>query len=168
MLDGLDGRIAAVLDGGPCAVGLESTIVDLSGAAPVLLRAGGVTLEALRAVIPEILAEAHDDEAAPRSPGRMLSHYAPDLPLRLNATDVGPTEALLAFGPPLPGAALVYNLSERGDLANAAARLFAGLRRLDAEGRALGLTGIAAMAIPSEALGRAINDRLARAAVRLG
>jgi L-threonylcarbamoyladenylate synthase len=164
VLDGLDGRIAAVIDGGPCAVGLESTVVDLAASAPTLLRAGGITLEALRGIIPEI---AETTEAgAPRSPGRLLSHYAPDLPLRLNATVAESTEALLAFGPPVRGAALVFNLSESGDLTQAAARLFAGLRFLDAEGRARGLTGIAAMPVPNAELGCAINDRLARAAHR--
>jgi L-threonylcarbamoyladenylate synthase len=166
VMDGLDGRIAAVIDGDACAVGLESTVVDLSGDRPTLLRAGGLTLEALRAVAPEIAAGSGHDEAAPRSPGQLLSHYAPDLPLRLNATAVGEAEALLALGSPLPGAALVFNLSETGDLSQAAARLFAGLRLLDAQGRARGLRGIAAMAIPQNGLGVAINDRLTRAASR--
>jgi L-threonylcarbamoyladenylate synthase len=164
VLDGLDGRIAAVIDGGACAVGLESTVIDLSGRRPTLLRAGGITLEALQAVAPEITAGDSHDAAAPRSPGQLLSHYAPDLPLRLNAAAVGETEALLAFGAPLPGAALVFNLSETGDLAEAAARLFAGLRWLDAQGRARGLTAIAAMEIPRAGLGLAIQDRLSRAA----
>jgi L-threonylcarbamoyladenylate synthase len=166
VLDGLDGRIAAVIDGGACAVGLESTVVDLSGIRPTLLRAGGITLDALRDVVPEIAPAAPLDAAAPRSPGQLLSHYAPDLPLRLNATEVAATEALLAFGPPLPGAALVFNLSEGGDLVEAAARLFAGLRWLDAQKRAEGLRGIAAMAVPEVGLGVAINDRLSRAAKR--
>jgi L-threonylcarbamoyladenylate synthase len=166
VLDGLDGRIAAVIDGGACIVGLESTVIDLSGPWPTLLRAGGITLEALRAVIAEIrVAEAHD-EAAPRSPGQLLSHYAPDLPLRLNAIDVAETEALLALGAPLPGARLVFNLSEAGDLAEAAARLFAGLRWLDSQGKEQGLRGIAAMTVPQAGLGAAINDRLSRAARR--
>jgi L-threonylcarbamoyladenylate synthase len=104
------------------------------------------------------------DESAPRSPGQLLSHYAPDLPLRLNATAVDRREALLAFGPPIPGAALVFNLSKAGDLTEAAARLFAGLHSLDAAGRTHGLCGIAAMAVPDRGLGRAINDRLRRAA----
>jgi L-threonylcarbamoyladenylate synthase len=168
VLDGLDGRIAAVLDGGPCAVGLESTVVDLSGERPTLLRAGGVTLEALRAVVPAIAVTDHDAGATPRSPGQLLSHYAPDLPLRLDAVTVDGTEALLAFGVPLTGAAVVYSLSDRGDLTQAAARLFAGLRHLDAEGRVRGLRGIAAMPIPPTGLGRAINDRLQRAATHPG
>jgi L-threonylcarbamoyladenylate synthase len=158
--------LAAVIDGGACTVGLESTVVDLSGARPALLRAGGVTLDALRGVLPEIVAGAAYDLAAPRSPGQLLTHYAPDLPLRMNATETTETEALLAFGPPLPGAGLLFNLSEAGDLAEAAARLFAGLRWLDAQGRARGLRGIAAMAVPQSGLGVAINDRLNRAAFR--
>ena len=166
VLDGLDGRIAAVIDGGACAVGLESTVIDLSGERPVLLRAGGITLEALRDVMPEIAAAIPRDTAAPRSPGQMLSHYAPDLPLRLHAAEVGASEGLLALGSPLVGAGLVFNLSATGDLAEAAARLFAGLRWLDSQGRARGLRGIAAMAVPEAGLGLAINDRLSRAASR--
>ena len=166
VLEGLDGRIAAVIDGGPCAIGLESTVIDLSGPRPTLLRAGGVTLDDLRTLVPEITAAESQESAAPRSPGQLRSHYAPDLPLRLNATEVAETEALLAFGPPLPGAAVLFNLSAAGDLVEAAARLFAGLRWLDSEGRARGLRGIAAMAVPRSGLGEAINDRLSRAAAR--
>lgn len=99
-----------------------------------------------------------------RSPGMMLSHYAPSLPLRLAAGEVRGDEALLAFGPALPGAAITWNLSEAGDAVEAAARLFSGLRWLDAEGARLGLRGIAAQAVPDEGLGAAINDRLMRAA----
>jgi L-threonylcarbamoyladenylate synthase len=94
----------------------------------------------------------------------MLSHYAPSLPVRLAAVDVAADEALLAFGPALPGAGLVWQLSETRDLREAAARLFAGLRFLDAEGDQRGLARIAAMPIPESGLGAAINDRLARAA----
>jgi L-threonylcarbamoyladenylate synthase len=95
----------------------------------------------------------------------MLSHYAPSLPVRLDARAVGADEALLAFGAtPLPGAGALWNLSPRGDVTEAAARLFSGLRWLDAEGRRLGLRGIAAMAVPGEGLGAAIADRLGRAA----
>lgn len=164
VLDGLAGRIAAVIDGGPSAVGLESTVVDLSGPRPALLRAGGVTLEALRAHLPDLLVPEPASGDAPRSPGQLLAHYAPILPLRLNAASVQPDEALLAFGPALPGAALTFDLSAAGDLTQAAARLFAGLRALDADGRARGLSGIAAMPIPEQELGCAINDRLRRAA----
>ncbi len=92
-----------------------------------------------------------------------MSHYAPGLKVRLGARDVAPHEALLAFGPALP-APLTWNLSAAGDLTEAAARLFEGLRWLDAQGQQAGLTGIAVMAIPSQGLGAAINDRLERAA----
>jgi L-threonylcarbamoyladenylate synthase len=90
------------------------------------------------------------------------------LPVRLRAADVAPTEALLAFGAVLTGAAVSYNLSDRRDLTEAAARLFDGLRWLDAEGARRGLRGIAVMSVPDEGLGLAINDRLLRAAAPRG
>jgi L-threonylcarbamoyladenylate synthase len=172
VLDGLGGRIAAVIDGGPCVVGVESTVLDLTGNGAVLLRPGGVAVEAIEALLgpvgrPLPLAAAAATRTL-RSPGMLLSHYAPALLVRLGATAVAPDEALLAFGPPLPGAAVVWNLSEGGDLAEAAARLFAGLRWLDAEGGARGCKGIAAMPVPEVGLGAAINDRLARAAAPRG
>lgn len=159
----LSGRIAAVLEGGACAVGLESTVLDLAGGRATLLRPGGVAVEAIEAVIGSVGRPMPVQAgAAPllRSPGMMLSHYAPSLPLRLEVLEVRADEALLAFGPPLPGAALTYQLSAAGDLREAAARLFAGLRALDQPG----LRGIAAMPVPGEGLGPAIRDRLARAA----
>jgi L-threonylcarbamoyladenylate synthase len=152
--------IAMILDAGPCAVGVESTVLDLSGAVPALLRPGGVPLEALREVFGHIDTPETAD-AAPHSPGRLPSHYAPRLPLRLKATQARPGEALLAFGPDAPsGFAEVLFLSRSGDLAEAAANLFALLRRLDRPEFA----GIAVMPIPEAGLGRAINDRLNRAA----
>lgn len=166
--DGLAGRIDAVLDAGPCDVGVESSVLDLTGPVPVLLRPGGATVEAIEAVVGPValpMDQATAEGARTlRSPGLLLSHYAPSLPMRLDATAAGADEALLAFGPAPPGAPLIFNLSEAGDLTEAAARLFAGLRSLDAEGRARGLTRIAAMAVPSRGLGLAINDRLKRAA----
>jgi len=159
----LDGRIDAVLDSGSCPVGVESTVLDLSGAQPVLLRPGGVTLEAIEALIGPVLRGVAPG-AAMRSPGMLASHYAPEQSIRLNATDLRPGEALLAFGPPLPGAPVAFNLSQRADLTEAAARLFAGLRWLDAAAVRHGLNGIAAMAVPETGLGLAINDRLRRAA----
>jgi L-threonylcarbamoyladenylate synthase len=168
VMEGLDERIAAILDSGPCPIGVESTVLDLTGAHPVLLRPGGVTAEAIEAVvgpvgrpIPPALAEA---ARGLRSPGLLVSHYAPSLPVRLNASAVAGNEALLAFGPPLPGAGCMFNLSASEDLAEAAARLFAGLRWLDRQGQDLGLRGIAAMTVPDTGLGLAINDRLQRAA----
>lgn len=168
-LDGLRGRIAAVLDSGPCEVGLESTVLDLSGMRPVLLRPGGVTVEALEAVIGPI------DHGVPpaatqalRSPGQLLSHYAPSLPVRLDAVTASDDEALLAFGEPCDRAGAIFQLSETGDVSEAATRLFDGLRWLDAEGQRCGLRGIAAMPVPEAGLGRAINDRLRRAAAPRG
>jgi len=159
---GLGGRIAAILDTGPCSVGLESTVLDLTGAISCLLRPGGIPREAIEATIGPITLGGNPD--APTSPGQLLSHYAPDLPLRLEATEVAPGEALLAFGAPLPGAGLTFNLSESRDLAEAASRLFAGLRWLDREAARRGLTSLAAMPIPGDHLGAAIRDRLERAA----
>jgi L-threonylcarbamoyladenylate synthase len=163
VLDELSGRIAAVLDSGPCPIGIESTVIDLSGAAPALLRPGGATVEAIEAVIGPLRAR-DDATGALRSPGLLASHYAPTLPIRLDAVDVQHDEALLAFGPPLPGAGAVFCLSNKADLTEAAARLFAGLRQLDADAAACGLRRIAVMAVPNRDLGRAINDRLRRAA----
>ncbi len=168
VLDGLAGRIAAVLDSGPCAVGVESTVLDLSGARPLLLRPGGVTVEAIEALvgpvargIPYAAAEA---ARTLRSPGLLVSHYAPDAPVRLNADAVRGDEALLAFGPPLPGAGAMFQLSAARELTEAAANLFIGLRGLDAQVARLDLTGIAVMPILEHGLGLAINDRLRRAA----
>ncbi|MFW6202276.1 MAG: SUMF1/EgtB/PvdO family nonheme iron enzyme, partial [Gemmatimonadota bacterium] len=124
------------------------------------LRPGGLPREEIEAVLGP-LAEKAESAGPAGSPGRLASHYAPGPPLRLDATEVGPEEGLLAFGPdPLPGAAVTCNLSPTGDLREAAARLFACLHELDRPE----LTGIAAMAIPHEGLGVAINDRLRRAA----
>ena len=161
VLDELDGRIAAVLDGGPCAVGVESTVLDLRGA-PTLLRPGGAILEEIEALIGPVRRDV--PTGAVRSPGMLASHYAPTLPLRLDAASVEPDEALLGFGHAIAGAAMAVNLSERADLNEAAARLFAALRELDAEGQRRGLKGIAAMPVPMRGLGAAINDRLRRAA----
>jgi L-threonylcarbamoyladenylate synthase len=159
VLDGLDGRIAAVLDSGPCSVGVESTVLDLSGAEPVLLRPGGATVEAIEALIGPVQRSATPGGAL-RGPGMLASHYAPSLPVRLDATAVAPDEALLAFGSPLAGAGAVFQLSETGDTAEAATKLFEGLRALDRTG----LRGIVAMPIPLSGLGLAIDDRLRRAA----
>jgi L-threonylcarbamoyladenylate synthase len=168
VLDGLAGRIAAVLDSGPCRVGVESTVLDLSGKHPFLLRPGGVTVEAIEMLIgPVKRGIPHPAAQAARtlrSPGLQVSHYAPDTPVRLNADAVRGDEAMLAFGPAPPGAGAVFQLSTECDLTEAAARLFIGLRELDAEATRLGLTSIAVMPIPEQGLGLAINDRLQRAA----
>jgi len=167
VLADLDGRIDAILDSGPCPVGVESTVLDLSGAGPVLLRPGGVAVEAIEALIGPVARNAGEGGAV-RAPGMLRSHYAPGLPVRLDAHEVRSDEALLAFGPALHDAAVVFNLSKRGDLAEAAARLFQGLRWLDAEAPRHGLTCIAAMPVPETGLGMAINDRLRRAAAPRG
>lgn len=156
--------LALVIDGGATPVGVESTIVGLFGDRAVMLRPGGLSRAAIEAVTGP-LAEAGDDAKAPQSPGRLLSHYAPGLPVRLDAASVAPDEALLAFGPDVPqGALTVENLSPRGDTAEAAANLFAMLRRLDRSGA----RAIAVMPIPEAGLGEAIRDRLARAAAPRG
>ena len=153
-------RIDLILDGGRTPVGLESTVLDLSDETPVLLRPGTVTSEQLTELLGPIAAPAED---RPKSPGMLASHYAPSLPLRLDAISAQFGEALLAFGPEAPpGFAEVQWLTSTGDLAEAAANLFAMLRQLD---RPL-FTGIAVMPIPEQGLGRAINDRLRRAATR--
>ncbi|HEV8015364.1 MAG TPA: L-threonylcarbamoyladenylate synthase [Stellaceae bacterium] len=157
----LGGQIAAVLDGGPCHIGIESTVVDLTGRIPLLLRPGGIVVEALEALLGPLARPRPDD--APRAPGMLASHYAPSLPLRLDATDVAPDEALLAFGADVPGGAAETRwLSKSGDLGEAAANLFASLRGLDRPE----FTAIAVMPIPERGLGCAINDRLRRAATR--
>jgi L-threonylcarbamoyladenylate synthase len=159
----LGDKVAIILDDGPCAIGLESTILDLSRDEPSVLRPGGVTLEAIESILGCAVArgwlDAKDEQDVPTAPGMLRRHYAPDTPVRLNALHAAPGEALLGFGP-MPGA--VENLSPSGDLTEAAARLFDCLHRLD-NGQ---FQGIAVAPIPDHGLGRAINDRLARAAAR--
>ena len=154
----LGDHLALILDGGRTPVGLESTVLDLTAETPALLRPGGVTVEELAALLGPI---ATQPTGPLRSPGLLASHYAPSLPLRLDAGKAHPGEALLAFGPDAAsGFAEVLWLSPEGDLAEAAANLFAMLRRLDRPA----FTGIAVAPIPEHGLGRAINDRLRRAA----
>lgn len=154
--DGLGDGVALILDGGPCSIGVESTVIDVSGPAPVLLRPGGLATETLERRIGPL---AKSSDGAPRSPGMLKQHYAPSVTVRPNAFAVEPGEALLGFGPEAVDATL--NLSPRGDLQEAAANLFAMLRRLD---RPDLYSAIAVMPIPDAGLGRAINDRLRRAA----
>ena len=159
--DSLDGRVSLILDGGPCRCGIESTILDLSGEEATLLRPGAVTAEALADMLgaPLISAAAtHDPRLPARAPGLLRRHYAPGRPLRLNASASLPGEVLIGFGPEAP--ADCVNLSRAGDLEEAAVNLFATLRALDRPE----LAAIAVMPIPDEGLGRAINDRLTRAA----
>ena len=153
VLAGLGERIDAVLDGGPCPVGLESTIVGLTGA-PTLLREGGVPREAIEAVIGPLAAPGPGPASKVAAPGALASHYAPRGALRLDAAGPAPGEAMLGFGP-VPGD---LTLSASGDLTEAAANLFGHLHALD-DGRP-----IAVAPIPEHGLGRAILDRLRRAA----
>jgi len=152
--DGLGNSIDLILDGGTCPVGLESSVIALLGGAPTLLRPGGLARRQIEAITGR-LSEAGSDEAL-LAPGMMKSHYAPNTAMRLNADRAEPGEVLLGFG----AIAGDINLSPDGDLAEAATRLFAALRALDARSS----TRIAVAPIPNEGLGEAINDRLQRAA----
>lgn len=156
-----------VLDGGPCRLGLESTVIGFPQGIPTLLRPGAVARDDIEKVLGRRLTEADAGagEEGRASPGQLESHYAPGSPLRLNAAAAGDDEVLLAFGPDAPDAKTSMNLSTSGDLTEAAANLFAMLRALDAAAR--GRT-IAVMPIPHEGLGEAINDRLKRAAAPRG
>ncbi|MEY4256234.1 MAG: hypothetical protein RLZZ141_1461, partial [Pseudomonadota bacterium] len=148
--------VAAALDGGACTVGLESTVVAVFGGQLQLLRPGAVTRAQIEAVAGP-LSDDPDGSEAHRSPGRLALHYAPDAPVRLNVTNAFPGEAFLGFGTVGAGP---LNLSPTGELAEAAANLFAYLRAADR----LKPTAIAVAPIPNEGLGEAINDRLNRAA----
>jgi L-threonylcarbamoyladenylate synthase len=169
VLHDLDGRIDLVLDGGDTSVGVESTIVACLDAAPVLLRPGGVTRDALEHVLEHALLRAPPSKAGSiLAPGMLAAHYAPRAALRLRAHDVRPGEAGLDFGGSflgrVPGESACLDLSPGGDLTQAAANLFAHLRALDATGA----RAIAVAAIPTHGLGEAINDRLVRAATPRG
>lgn len=153
VLDGLSGRIEAVLDGGTCGVGVESTILA-PGEPPLLLRPGGLPAEALEECLGRPLV-AGGSADRPSAPGQLASHYAPEAPVRLGATEARPGESWIGFGK-LGGP---QNLSPSGDLVEAAANLFHFLREADREGRP-----IAVAPVPERGLGRAINDRLRRAA----
>jgi L-threonylcarbamoyladenylate synthase len=167
----LTGRIAAIIDGGDTLVGLESTIVACLDGTPRLLRPGGVAREAIEAVLGLALADdasASDAPSAPLAPGMLTSHYAPRARVRLDAQAIEPGEAALLFGNVAPhgmeNAIAVRNLSESGDLREAAAKLFGAMRALDETGAA----GIAVAPIPEHDLGEAIMDRLRRAAADRG
>jgi L-threonylcarbamoyladenylate synthase len=163
LADGLEETgfaVAAALDGGACAVGLESTVVAVFGGKVRLLRPGAVTRAQIEAVVGP-LSDDQDAVDAHRSPGRLALHYAPDAPVRLNVTEALPGEVLLGFGSVGAGE---FNLSLSRDLAESAANLFAFLRAADR----LKPSAIAVAPIPNEGLGEAINDRLNRAAGFVG
>lgn len=163
----LDGRIAAVLDGGPCPVGVESTVVHVGAERATILRPGGITRDALATVLgaDKVVASADQGDTPAASPGQLASHYAPAAALRLDASDgPGPGEAWLGFGPAPAGAAeravAAQSLSPAGDLIEAAANLYPCLHALDLSGA----QRIAVAPVPATGLGEAINDRLRRAA----
>jgi L-threonylcarbamoyladenylate synthase len=154
----LGDKISCILDGGDCSIGLESTVVDLSAETPTLLRPGGITQDELASIIGPL--DAADEDSALKSPGMLSRHYAPDVPIRLEAKDFFSEENVLGFGPAAPAGSL--NLSASANLTEAAANLFAMLHELDQPGG----KAIAVMPIPATGLGVAINDRLRRAASR--
>jgi L-threonylcarbamoyladenylate synthase len=158
----LGDKIGLILAAGKSQVGVESTIVDLTGATPALLRPGGVSVEQIEQCLGMTLASGVLNAAHPSAPGQLASHYAPRLPLRLNVSTAQDDEAFILFGHELGlrGGALRKNLSPNGDLNEAAAQLFVVLHECDAAA----VRGIAVASIPEMGLGRAINDRLRRAA----
>lgn len=162
VVSSLGENVDYIVEGGPCAMGLESTVVDLSDDAQpaMLLRPGSIPTDDIERLVGVV---ARPDDRTPiRSPGMLARHYAPATPLRIDASDVRPQEALLAFGrAPLETGGPMLNLSERGDVGEAAANLYGMMRALDAEN----VSAIAVMPIPVEGLGEAINDRLRRASV---
>lgn len=167
--DQLGDKVAYILDGGPCRIGLESTIIGFPESGPEVYRAGGLTREEIESVIGPVRMRSHSS-SNPKAPGMLKSHYAPRTrvvlsdPDKLSADYQNQNIALLAFGPadklPVPEGAVIRNLSPHGDLSEAARNLFGFLRELDALSPDL----ILAMPVPSYGLGRAINDRLKRAA----
>ncbi len=160
--DGLGAAVDLIVAGGRTSVGIESTILDLSGPRPRLLRPGAVLAADIESLIGPIDHGGSDagDEGRPTAPGQLPSHYAPHAPVRLNAQSARPGEILITFGPDLRKGDGVINLSEKGDLLEAAANLFAALIAADRPG----MSGIAVTEIPDQGIGLAINDRLRRAA----
>ena len=154
----LGDKVDRILDGGPTRLGLESTVIGFDNGKPVLLRPGSIARVPIEAVTGPL---GHPPDDAIASPGQLASHYAPNAKIHLNAISAAPGEALLAFG---PATGATRNLSEVGDLQEAAANLFAMLRELDA----MNPRAIAVMPIPDHGLGEAINDRLKRAAAPRG
>ena len=164
---GLGDEVSLIVDGGPARIGVESTIVKIVDGAPTLLRPGGVPVEEVESVAGKPV-ERIDTAAAVEAPGMLISHYAPHARVRMDVKSVSAGESLLAFGRKRAGnsdsAIDIVNLSETGDLREAAANLFSFLRRLDRGG----VCSIAVEPIPAHGLGAAINDRLARAAAPRG
>ncbi|MDC0196196.1 L-threonylcarbamoyladenylate synthase [Gammaproteobacteria bacterium] len=154
--ESLSDRIPYIINGGSCTIGLESTVINLSDNIPILLRSGGIPIDKLEKIIGPV--SACDNDSMILSPGMLKRHYAPDTPIRLNATKFSKTESVIGFGPDSPHSAL--NLSSTGDLIEAAANLFNFMHKLNKPGA----KPIAVMPIPEVGLGLAINDRLRRSA----
>ena len=168
--DGLGGSVDMILDGGPCKIGVESTVLALDGDAPLILRPGAITAEALADVLGEpvetvVSSQTNSPDVPTKSPGTATRHYAVRAKLRLNATTVANDEGFLAFGEGSPpGGAITRNLSSNGNLGEAAEYLYAALREIDQSG----VDTIAVAPIPDTGIGVAINDRLSRAAAPKG
>ena len=160
VFDSLGDKVDMILDGGPCAVGVESTIIDVTGSNVVILRAGGTSKEDLEKFLNEKVLLSQGNPNQPSAPGQLLKHYAPAHPLRINAEDRKDGEFFIGFG---NISFSDLNLSPKGDLCEAAANLFAYLRFAD---RLPGYSGIAMSPIPENGLGLAINDRIRRAAYK--
>lgn len=160
VFDSLGDKVDMILDGGPCAVGVESTIIDVTGSNVVILRAGGTSKEDLEKFLNEKVLLSQGNPNQPSAPGQLLKHYAPNHPLRINAATRQSGEFFIGFG---KIADCDLNLSPAGDLREAAANLFAFLRRADT---APGYTGLAMSPVPEHGLGLAINDRIRRASYK--
>ena len=158
--DSLGDKVDMILDGGQCRVGVESTIIDITGKNVVLLRAGGVALEDLEEFLGENVLISHGNPDLPTSPGQMLKHYAPSHDFRINALSREDGEFFIGFGVVKD---CDLNLSPSGDLCEAAANLFAYMRLADADKN---YDKIAMSPIPETGLGLAINDRIRRAAYK--
>jgi L-threonylcarbamoyladenylate synthase len=157
----LNGRISFILDGGSTRVGLESSIVDCSFAVPKLLREGGLSREHLETLFELEIATTAESQTSPSSPGQLLSHYAPSKPIKIDALQAGSQSGVIAFsGNDLHHSGQTLNLSPTGDLVEAASNLFAYLHEMDRRA----ISEIVVVPIPELGLGRAINDRLRRAA----
>ncbi|HXL73186.1 MAG TPA: L-threonylcarbamoyladenylate synthase, partial [bacterium] len=158
----LGDKVDMILDGGPCAVGVESTIISFAEKEPVLLRPGGLSLEEIESIIGRVIVFKGSSDK-PMAPGQLLQHYAPRTPLKLIQAGETPTASAktgwLGLQNPPSGFGAIEVLSQKGDLKEAAANLFAALRRLDEKNLEL----ICAQPVPDQSLGRAINDRLYRA-----
>ncbi len=157
----LGDRVDHIIGGGACPVGVESTIVKIDGDRAILLRPGGVARVDIERALGQPLENTVSGSI--EAPGMMASHYAPNVKLRLSATEQRENEAFLGFGA-IVGGEHTLNLSPASDLREAAGNLFSHLHALDHMAAANGLDTIACAPIPTDGLGEAINDRLQRAA----